>query len=467
MKNTKILLVDDDPDQLNIMKGYLENQGYGVFTCENGKDAVTAFKNNSFSIVVTDLRMPEMTGDKLIFEINRINPMVKKIMITAFADVKTAVEVMKSGADDFIEKPVDLKDFLKKIKKLELEYFRDEESSKLEDRINLDNLPLKIIGKSESLKEALLRGGRVAAKDWTVLLNGETGTGKELFARLIHLLSPRKDMPFIEVNCASIPENLFESELFGHKKGAFTGADQDKKGMVEMAAKGTLFLDEIGEIPLSMQVKLLRTIQEREIQRVGSDKAIHVNVRIIVATNRSLEEEVKKGRFREDLFYRLNVINITVPPLRDRTDDVPLLAQRFLNKYTKENNKRIKGLTPMAMDALTKYNWPGNVRELENVIERAIILCMGQYLSEKDLPPNILKDYEPKNSIQSQLSGGSKSLDDIEKIALIETLKQTKGNKTEAAKILNITRTTLRNKLKKHNLDLEKILPVVPSQVDG
>jgi two-component system response regulator HydG len=306
-----------------------------------------------------------------------------------------------------------------------------------------------------------------APTDATILISGESGTGKELFAKALHNNSNRKENRLVSVNCAALNETLLESELFGHEKGAFTGADKRRDGFFLAADKGTIFLDEIGEIPLSMQVKLLRTIQEREIQRVGSDKAIHVNVRIIVATNRSLEEEVKKGRFREDLFYRLNVINITVPPLRDRTDDVPLLAQRFLNKYTKENNKRIKGLTPMAMDALTKYNWPGNVRELENVIERAIILCMGQYLSEKDLPPNILKDYEPKNSIQSQLSGGSKSLDDIEKIALIETLKQTKGNKTEAAKILNITRTTLRNKLKKHNLDLEKILPVVPSQVDG
>jgi DNA-binding NtrC family response regulator len=446
MKNTKILLVDDDPDQLNIMKGYLENQGYGVFTCENGKDAVTAFKNNSFSIVVTDLRMPEMTGDKLIFEINRINPMVKKIMITAFADVKTAVEVMKSGADDFIEKPVDLKDFLKKIKKLELEYFRDEESSKLEDRINLDNLPLKIIGKSESLKEALLRGGRVAAKDWTVLLNGETGTGKELFARLIHLLSPRKDMPFIEVNCASIPENLFESELFGHKKGAFTGADQDKKGMVEMAAKGTLFLDEIGEMPIMMQAKILRFLQEGRFQSVGDNNIKTVDVRIITATNRDLKKMVSDYLFREDLFYRLSVLDIKIPSLRKRKDDIPLLIDFFLEKYAGKSFE----IDNNALNRLINYEYKGNVRELEHLIQKLITFSNTELISEEDLPPEI-RFFNGRSS--SKLK---ERVLKLEKEMIINALEKNNWNQTRASKSLDISERVLRYKMTSYSIKKPK-----------
>ena len=294
------------------------------------------------------------------------------------------------------------------------------------------------------------------------MISGESGTGKELFAKAIHKNSKRKENPLISVNCAALSETLLESELFGHEKGAFTGADKPRDGLFISADKGTIFLDEIGEVPLSMQVKLLRVLQEKEIQKVGSDKVKNIDVRVIVATNKDLEKEVEKGAFRQDLFYRLNVINVKVPPLRDRADDIPLLAQKFLNKYAKENKKDIKGFTPMAMDALVKYSWPGNVRELENIIERAIILCLGQYICEKDLPSNVLKDYEPENLVRQQLTVGGKTLDEIESIALIETLRQTKGNKTEAARILNITRTTLNNKLKRHNLDLDKILPATP-----
>jgi two-component system response regulator HydG len=263
----------------------------------------------------------------------------------------------------------------------------------------------------------------------------------------------------VVVNCAALTETLLESELFGHEKGAFTGADKKRDGLFRQADKGSIFLDEIGEMPLSMQVKLLRAIQEKEIQSVGSDKTIKINVRIIAATNRNLGKEVKKKTFREDLFYRLNVVNIEIPPLRDRIGDVPLLSQKFLKKYTKKNRKALKGFTPMAMDALTKYQWPGNVRELENAIERAVILSMGQYVSEKDLPINVMKEYRPEASFKTQLSLGGKSLDEVESLALVETLKQTKGNKSEASKILNITRTTLNNKMKRHHLSLDRILP--------
>jgi two-component system response regulator HydG len=302
-----------------------------------------------------------------------------------------------------------------------------------------------------------------APTDATILITGESGTGKELFAKAIHDHSTRNKNKLISVNCAALNETLLESELFGHEKGAFTGADKNRDGLFLHADKGTIFLDEIGEIPLSMQVKLLRTIQEREIQRVGSDRPIRIDVRIIVATNKHLEQEVKDGRFREDLFYRLNVINIRIPSLKERPDDIPMLAQHFLTRYSQKNRKPFKGFTPVAMDAMIKHPWPGNVRELENTVERAVILSMGQYISEKDLPGTVMENYRPNHDPANSLPElGGRSLDDIETMALTETLKQTGGNKTEAAKLLHITRTTLNNKIKKYHLDLDHILSPRP-----
>jgi two-component system response regulator HydG len=274
-----------------------------------------------------------------------------------------------------------------------------------------------------------------------------------LFAKAIHAASERKNGPLVTVNCAALTETLLESELFGHEKGAFTGAERQRNGRFMQADKGTIFLDEIGEIPLSMQAKILRTIQEREIQRLGSDKTLQVDVRIIAATNRNLEDEVKQGQFREDLYYRLNVMNLHIPPLRERQDDIALLAMHFLRKYALKNRKSLRGFTPIAMDILTKSVWPGNIRELENVIERAVILAMSAYISEKDLPPSLLASYHNAHEDKMPASGlGGKSLDEIESQAILETLEQTQGNKSEAAKLLNITRTTLNNKLKKYNL---------------
>ncbi len=463
----KILIVDDDKAHLSMLETLLKSLSQSTECVTDGEDAIREARENPYDVILMDVRMANVSGMEALREIKAFNPSIPIIIMTAYSSVDKAVEAMRLGADDYLTKPLNFDELKLSIERVTKHLQLSLENRELKEQLFSESSFSGIIGSSPAM-QAVINTAKIAAPtDATILVSGESGTGKELFAKALHNNSNRKQNRLVSVNCAALNETLLESELFGHEKGAFTGADKRRDGLFLAADKGTIFLDEIGEIPLSMQVKLLRTIQEREIQRVGSDKTIHVDVRIIVATNRSLEEEVKKGHFREDLFYRLNVININVPPLRDRADDVPLLAQRFLNKFTDENNKLIKGFTPMSMDALTKYSWPGNVRELENVIERAIILCMGQYISEKDLPPNILKDYEPEDSIQSQLSGGSKSLDDIEKIALIETLKQTKGNKTEAAKILSITRTTLRNKLKKHNLDLEKILPAVQGQADG
>ncbi|MFO7825469.1 MAG: sigma-54 dependent transcriptional regulator [Cyclobacterium sp.] len=456
----KILIVDDDKAHLSMLETLLKSLSQSTECVTDGEDAIREARENPYDVILMDVRMANVSGMEALREIKAFNPSIPIIIMTAYSSVDKAVEAMRLGADDYLTKPLNFEELKLSIERVTKHLQLSLENKALKEQLFSESSFSGIIGSSPAMQEVINTVKIAAPTDATILISGESGTGKELFAKALHKNSSRKQNRLVSVNCAALNETLLESELFGHEKGAFTGAEKRRDGLFLAADKGTIFLDEIGEIPLSMQVKLLRTIQEREIQRVGSDKTIHIDVRIIVATNRRLEEEVKKGHFREDLFYRLNVINITVPPLRDRTDDVPLLAQRFLNKYTDENNKLIKGFTPMAMDALTKYSWPGNVRELENVIERAIILCMGQYISEKDLPPNILKDYEPEDSIQSQLSQGSKSLEDIEKIALIETLKQTKGNKTEAAKILNITRTTLRNKLKKHNLDLENIFPI-------
>ncbi|VFQ43483.1 sigma-54-dependent transcriptional regulator [Desulfoluna butyratoxydans] len=455
----KILIVDDDTAHLSMLETLLKSLFQSTECVTDGEDAIREARENPYDLILMDVRMANVSGMEALREIKAFNPSIPIIIMTAYSSVDKAVEAMRMGADDYLTKPLNFEELKLSVERVTRHLELSLENTQLKEQLLSESNFSGIIGSSPAM-QAVINTAKIAAPTGaTILITGESGTGKELFAKALHNNSNRKQNRLVSVNCAAINETLLESELFGHEKGAFTGADKRRDGLFLAADKGTIFLDEIGEIPLSMQVKLLRAIQEREIQKVGGDKTIKIDVRIIVATNRCLEEEVKKGRFREDLFYRLNVINITVPPLRDRADDVPLLAQRFLNKYTNENNKMIKGFTPMAMDALTNYDWPGNVRELENVIERAIILCLGQYISEKDLPLNVLKDYEPENSVESQLSGGGKTLDEIESIALIETLKQTKGNKTEAAKILNITRTTLNNKLKRHHLDLEKILP--------
>ncbi len=456
----RLLIVDDDKAHLSMLETLLKSLSYTITCAGDGEDAIREVQKVPYDLVLMDVRMANVGGMEALKEIKHLNPSIPVIIMTAYSSVDKAVEAMRLGADDYLTKPLNFEELKLSIERVTQHLQLSQENSRLKEQLITEGNFSGIIGSSPAIKEVIETAKIAAPTEATILISGESGTGKELFAKAIHKNSKRKENPLVSVSCAALNETLLESELFGHEKGAFTGAEKRRDGLFISADKGTIFLDEIGEIPLSMQVKLLRVLQEKEIQKVGSDTVTKIDTRVIVATNRNLEEEVEKGNFRQDLFYRLNVINIKVPPLRERTDDIPLLAQKFLNRFTKENNKIIKGFTPMAMDALTKYNWPGNVRELENIIERAIILCLGQYISEKDLPANVLKDYTPETSVQLQLAGGGKTLDEIESIALIETLRQTKGNKTEAAKILNITRTTLNNKLKRHDLDLSTILPL-------
>lgn len=450
----KILVVDDDTAHLNMLRIVLKSLGHVVETATDGGDAVRLAKEKPCDLILMDVRMAQMDGIEALRQIKECNPAIPIIIMTAYSSVDTAVEAMKLGAYDYLTKPLNFEE-MKILVERAMEHLQlTRENKSLKEKVAGEHRFAEIIGTSPAMKSVMDMARIVAPTEATVLITGESGTGKELFARAIHANSERKNGPLVTVNCAALTETLLESELFGHEKGTFTGADRQRDGRFVQAENGTIFLDEVGEIPLSMQAKILRAIQEREVQRLGSDKVLHVDVRILAATNRDLQEEVKAGRFREDLYYRLNVMNLHVPPLRERADDIPLLAQHFLKKYVRKNRKDLKGFTPTAMDVLSKSPWPGNIRELENVIERAVILTMSPYISEKELPPSLVNAYRQDNGdmATSGLRLGGMSLEEIESRAIAETLKQTGGNKTEAAKVLDITRTTLNNKLKKYEM---------------
>ncbi len=450
-RKTKILIVDDDPGHLATLKTISRSWGYAVQTAEDGVGAVEMVKSEPVDLVLMDVRMAKMSGIEALEKITAYNPSIPVIIMTAYSSVESAVEALKTGAYDYLIKPLDFE-----VLKLTLERAHDHAGLKTENKLLKEQLradfdTTNIIGKSEAMKELMDMLAMAAPSEATVLITGESGTGKELIARSLHLNSARKDYPLVTVNCAALTETLLESELFGHEKGAFTGADRRREGRFMQANKGTIFLDEIGEMSATMQAKLLRVLQEREIQRVGSDQVLQVDVRIVTATNRDLQAEVAAGRFREDLFYRLNVMQLKVPPLRDRRDDIPLLANYFLEKYAAKNRKSAKGFSPLAMDMLIKYDWPGNVRELENIVERAVILMTGEHVTEKKLPLNIAQE-RPGGGREAfagiSLTEGSRSLEGIEKEAILTTLEATDGNKSETARRLGITRKTLHNKLK-------------------
>ena len=434
-----ILVVDDEELQRSLLQGFLEKQGFPVKTAANGKQALQIFMEYPIELVLLDHRMPDMNGDELLAKFKDINPMVRAIMITAFGAVDTAVRVMQLGADDFLEKPVDLAALLDKIRSLKEEALIEEDVNKVEDSIDVNNLPVRMVAGSQGMKNLLSMALRAAVTPWTVLIRGETGTGKELIARLIHLLSPRKDAPFIEMNCAAVPESLFESELFGHEKGAFTGASARRKGLFEQANGGTLFLDEAGELPLTMQAKLLRALQENSITRVGGDQPVSVDVRIIAATNRDLKKMVEQGEFREDLYFRLNVIELEIPPLRQRKEDIPLLIDFFLNKFHSQVT-----FDSEAMVQLGKYNYPGNVRELEHIIQRTITMARSSTIHLQDLPPEV-----------RQFRGGSspgdlnQRLAEIEQQMILEALERNDWVQTRAAEALGISERVLRYKMEK------------------
>ncbi len=434
-----ILILDDEKMQRDLLQGFLEKQGYTVLAAADGKSGLALFMQHPVDLVLLDHRMPDMNGDEVLTRMKNVNPGTRAIMITAYAAVDTAVRVMQLGADDFLEKPVDLEELLAKIQTIEDQLLVAEDVVAIEETLEMEPLPVRLIGKSGAIQNVLSIVRRAAPAPWTVLVRGETGTGKELVARLIHLLSPRKDQPFIELNCAAVPENLFESELFGHEKGAFTGAAARRRGVFELADRGTLFLDEIGELPPAMQAKLLRALQENTISRVGSEQPISVDVRIVAATNRDLKTMVEQHTFREDLYFRLNVIELEIPPLRERKEDIPELIDFFLQKFNSTAR-----FDSQAMSQLSKYNFPGNIRELEHIIQRTITLARSRTISLRDLPPEI-KNYRG-NSNTGNLT---LRLAEIERQMLLDALENHDWVQTRAADSLGISERVLRYKMEK------------------
>ena len=412
-----ILVVDDDPSHLTVLKTIIKSWGYTVSSTDDGTHAVESVKERPFDLILMDVRMAQMSGIEALKKIKDYNPAIPILIMTAYSSVDSAVEALKAGAYDYLTKPLDF-EVLKLTLERALEHTGLKEENKyLKDKLSADYELKNIIGKSRSMKEMIDMLAMIAPSEATVLITGESGTGKELVAKSIHHNSNRKGHPLIVVNCAALTETLLESELFGHEKGAFTGADKRREGRFMKANRGTIFLDEIGETSPKMQAKLLRVIQEREIQRVGGEETLSVDVRILAATNRNLEADIIEGKFREDLYYRLNVVALNVPPLRDRQDDIPLLAQHFLAKYAEKNRKQVRDFSPLAMDMLLKYEWPGNVRELENTIERAVILLPGEHITEKELPSNITESYSKNRGWVEQPKplAANRPLEEIEK----------------------------------------------------
>ncbi|MFZ5571880.1 MAG: sigma-54-dependent transcriptional regulator [Thermodesulfobacteriota bacterium] len=450
-----ILIVEDDPGHLTMLKTILQSWGYAAAAATGGKEAVSLVKAQSFDLILMDVRMPDMNGIEALRQIRGYNPAIPVLIMTAYSSVESAVAALKAGAYDYLTKPLDFEALKHGIERVRDHVNLREENRLLKEKLRQGFDPAFIIGKSRAMRELMDMAAMIAPSDATVLITGGSGTGKELIARAIHQNSGRRDMVLVTVNCAAISESLLESELFGHEKGAFTGADRFREGRFAQAHQGSLFLDEIGEMPVTMQAKLLRALQEGEIQRVGSDKILKVDVRIIAATNQNLAREVETGRFREDLYYRLNVVNLTVPDLRDRIEDIPLLAQHFLSRYADKNRKRIQGFSPLAMDMLLKYPWPGNVRELENAVERAVILLTGDYVTERELPAAIVAAHAAGQPDGPALpdSAGEQTLEAIEKEAILKALAAAAGNKSETARRLGINRKTLHQKLKKYEVE--------------
>lgn len=437
----KLLVVDNSHSQRTALTSILTEWEYKVMSVDNGESAIETCKKHPVDLVLMDAGIPGISWLTVLKNIKQSYPAIPVIIITAYSGVESAVDAIKAGAYDYLPKPLDF-DELKLCLERALDHatLRDEIRA-LKNTIAYAFDPGGFIGQSPVMRRMMVLIASVAPSDATVLVTGESGTGKELVAKMLHSNSNRRNGPYVTVNCAALTESLLEAELFGHEKGAFTGADKNREGRFFAADKGTIFLDEIGEIPMSMQAKLLRAIQEREIQRVGGDTPLKVDVRIIAATNRDLQEEVAKGRFRQDLYYRLNVVSLQLPPLKERTEDIPMLAVYFLKKFSEKNNKAVKGFTPLAMDKLVKYSWPGNVRELENVVERAVVLLMGEYVSERELPP-ALETTKPKDC-PLRFDFNDMTLEDIERVIINDIVRNVGGNKSEAARRLGITRKTL------------------------
>lgn len=441
----KILVVDDEKIFRESLFHWFEEEGFDVTPVDSGEEALKVYDVDKFDIILLDIKMPGMSGLELLAKIRQIDPHASVIMITAFASVSTAIQALKEGAYDYVTKPVDPDELTHLIHKALKDKELLRENIKLRERIDDLIKPDNLIGESPQMRKIYELINTVANADTTVLINGESGTGKELVAKAIHINSPRKYFPMITVNCGALPETLLESELFGHERGAFTGAQYKRKGKFEIADNGTIFLDEIGLVSPKTQIDLLRVIETKQFTRVGGNDLIPSNFRVICATNEPLEQLVKEGRFREDLFYRLNVFSITIPPLRERRDDIPLLADHFLKKFSEGMNRSIRGISKDALEFLMNYDWPGNVRELENAIERAVVIRRSGDIKAEDLPFNI---HLHKNDEEENLEA-------IEKKHIIKMLEKYGYNISKVAKVLGIDRVTLYNKMSKYNIERE------------
>ena len=438
-----ILVIDDEENIRNGLAANFEMEDYKVKTASSGKEGLSIVSKGDIDLVVTDLRMDGMSGEEVLKRITTETPGIPVIVLTGHGSIDSAVEAMKNGAYDFLTKPLNLDQLNVIVKRAlenrELSLQHTMLKKELGEAVTFD----RMIGTSADMRRLLELIKKVAPSRASVLITGESGVGKELVADALHSLSGRREKSFVKVHCAALSETLLESELFGHEKGAFTGADSMKKGRFELAHGGTIFLDEIGEINQTTQIKLLRVLQERTFERVGGEETIEVDVRVVAATNRNIEEEVKAGRFREDLYYRLNVVRLQVPPLRERKDDIPLLMDSFLKRFSEENSKSILGFENRARQALYRYDWPGNIRELQNCIESAVVMCSGKEISIEDLPPTISR-FSGEGSISIPMG---LSLDEAEKIIIKENLAFNNGNKTKTAEILGIERKTLAKKI--------------------
>jgi two-component system response regulator HydG len=453
--SNKILVVDDDSAHRTMLRTLIGGWGYHIDQADDGAGAIARVQEQSYDLILMDVRMVKVSGLEALQKIKSYNPAIPIIIMTAYSSVETAVEALKKGAHDYLTKPLDF-DKLKITIERAMEHTRlKEENRQLKESLGRHFNRQNIIGQSPAMLNLLETVAQVAPSEATVLINGESGTGKELIAGAVHFNSHRKDGPFVKLNCAAITETLMESELFGHEKGSFTGAERRKEGRFYQAHGGSLFLDEVSEMSLTMQVKLLRVLQEREFTRVGGEKTIQVDVRLMAATNKNLPELISKGTFREDLYYRLNVVGLEIPPLKKRREDIPLLAQHFLEVFAARNSKQIKGYTPQAMDHLIRYDWPGNVRELMNAVERAVVLSQADFLSEKDFTSIAGADKvcsEPGPNTATFPLDGAAPLEEVEKATILKTLEATGGNKSEAARRLGITRKTLHKKLKAYGV---------------
>jgi DNA-binding NtrC family response regulator len=468
MSQVHVLVVDDDPALREILREALVRESYTVSTAEDGTAAIQAVKESVVHIVITDYQLPDIDGLEVIDRLSKLDAKIIPIVMTGFGTIETAVRAMKSGAFDFITKPFDLETVAVVVRKA-AEFHRLRQENHLLRRAVRDQYRLEqLVGVSEPMQQVLEFVQKVADSESTVMIQGESGTGKELVARMLHFNSLRRDRPLVPVNCGAIPENLLESELFGHEKGAFTGATHARMGRFELAHGGTIFLDEIGELSLPLQVKLLRVLQEREFERVGGNRTIHVDVRIIAATNQDLETMVEERRFRQDLFYRLNVIPIVIPPLRERRTDIPLLIDHFLTRFNQSKHTEVVGLDDEALRLLTEYDWPGNIRELENMMERLVVLKKQGILSSEDLPQKISRRSiipELKEQFIRLSEDGihlSREVEQYEKHLIMEALKKANGVTARAAQLLHLNRTTLVEKLKRKGVDPRSQVETLP-----